>query len=135
MRNRQCLYKQDATSHTKSCTSIYSVVIPIHRNREMASVYTSFPYSSLTTNLKYTVKLSLNTDPQFWSLVYLTWLVCGRGPMNTVLQWNLFKLSLNIEDSLLWRANNTLKYYYGTEISVLNMEVSLLWRSNNTLKY
>ncbi len=24
---------------------------------------------------------------------------------------------------------------YGTEISVLNIEVSLLWRSNNTLKY
>ncbi len=40
VRNRQCLYKQDATSHTKSCTSIYSVVIPIHLNREMASVYT-----------------------------------------------------------------------------------------------
>ncbi len=55
MRNRQCLYKQDATSHTKSCTSIYSVVIPIHLNREMASVYSSFSYSSLTTNLKYTV--------------------------------------------------------------------------------
>ncbi len=28
----QCLYKQDATSHTKSCTSIYSVVIPEQRN-------------------------------------------------------------------------------------------------------
>ncbi len=55
VRNRQCLYKQDATSHTKSCTSIYSVVIPIHLNREMASVYSSFSYSSLTTNLKYTV--------------------------------------------------------------------------------
>ncbi len=55
MRNRQCLYKQEATSHTKSCTSIYSVVIPIHLNREMASVYSSFSYSSLTTNLKYTV--------------------------------------------------------------------------------
>ncbi len=24
VRNRQCLYKQEATSHTKSCTSIYS---------------------------------------------------------------------------------------------------------------
>ncbi len=35
--------------------SIYSVVIPIHLNREMASVYSSFSYSSLTTNLKYTV--------------------------------------------------------------------------------
>ncbi len=53
MRNRQCLYKQDGTSHTKS---IYSVVIPIHLNREMASVYSSFSYSSLTTNLKYTVE-------------------------------------------------------------------------------
>ncbi len=51
----KCLYKQDATSHTKSCTSIYSVVIPIHMNREMASVYSRFSYSSLTTNLKYTV--------------------------------------------------------------------------------
>ncbi len=51
MRNRQCLYKQDTTSDTKSCTCIYSVVIPIH----MASVYLSFSYSSLTTNLKYTV--------------------------------------------------------------------------------
>ncbi len=29
------IYKQDATSHTKSCTSIYSVVIPIQLNREM----------------------------------------------------------------------------------------------------
>ncbi len=36
VRNRQCLYKQDPTSHTKSCTSIYSVVIPIHLKREMA---------------------------------------------------------------------------------------------------
>ena len=36
--------------YTKSCTSIYSVVIPIHLNREMASVYTS-----LTTKLIYTV--------------------------------------------------------------------------------
>ncbi len=28
------------------------------------------------------------------------------------------------------------QYTYGTEISVLNnIEVSLLWRSNNTLKY
>ncbi len=52
LRNKQCLYKQDATSHTKSCTCIYSVVIPIHMNRVMASVYTSFSYSS---NLKYTV--------------------------------------------------------------------------------
>ncbi len=56
VRNRQSLYKQDATSHTKSCTSIYSVVIPINLNREMASVYSSFSYSSLTTNLKYTVQ-------------------------------------------------------------------------------
>ncbi len=55
MMNRQCLYKRDATSHTKSGTSIYSVVIPIHLNREMASVNTILSYSSLTTNLKYTV--------------------------------------------------------------------------------
>ncbi len=54
MRNRQCSYKQDATSHTKSCTCIYSVVIPIQLNREMASVYSSFSHFSLTTNLKYT---------------------------------------------------------------------------------
>ncbi len=52
VRNRQCLYKQDATSHTKC---IFLLVIPIHLNREMASVYSSFSYSSLTTNLKYTV--------------------------------------------------------------------------------
>ena len=54
VRNRQCSYKQDATSHTKSCTCIYSVVIPIQLNREMASVYSSFSHFSLTTNLKYT---------------------------------------------------------------------------------
>ncbi len=42
----------------KSCTCIYSVVIPIHMNREMAFVYLSFSYSSLTTNLKYTVPYS-----------------------------------------------------------------------------
>ncbi len=39
VRNKKCLYKQDATSHIKSCTCIYSVVIPIHMNRVMASVY------------------------------------------------------------------------------------------------
>ncbi len=54
------------SSHTKSCTSIYSVVIPIHLNKEKwasvysyssltnkvflfgCSVYSSFSYSSLT---------------------------------------------------------------------------------------
>ncbi len=40
---------------TKSCTSI---ILPIHLNREMASVCTSISYSSLTTNLKYTAEMS-----------------------------------------------------------------------------
>ncbi len=55
--NRQCLYKQDATSHTKSCTCIYSVVIPIHLNREMAVYIQAF----LIPNMKYTVHTHMHT--------------------------------------------------------------------------
>ena len=44
------LYKQDATSHTKSCTFIHSVV---RLNREMASVYTSFSYDNYLKYQKY----------------------------------------------------------------------------------
>ncbi len=43
--------------------SIYSVVIPIHLNREMTS---SFSYSSLTTDPKYTV----SPWSSLWSIVH-----------------------------------------------------------------